>query len=158
MRASTASSTDSSIPSAAPKGVPRRFGLGMLFVWTTLFSALFVLADALELPWPVAPAASGFLVLIALAQWYFGEGRRARLASMIVGSAIYPSVLLVGMLMGPSSLPVSLAFALSVVIASIFFGAVFGYFAGVLVAGVFLVAYWIDRAFENWRNQGWKGD
>jgi hypothetical protein len=130
----------------------------MLFVWTTLFSALFVLADALELPWPVAPAASGFLVLIALAQWYFGEGRRARLASVVVGM-VYCSWLVIPILVAVTRLtfspsPAWSAMRIGGVILSVFLGGVLGYLAGTLVAGVFLVSYWIDWAYANWRRQG----
>ena len=159
MRASVASSTDSIAPSAAPKGVPRRFGLGTLFVWTTLFSGLFLLTGALEAPWPVVAVISGFLVLIAVAQWYFGEGRRAREASMIVGAVYYPIAIVI--VLGPQDVFVSAmrssSFALQGALIMVV-GAVLGYLAGTLVAGVFLVAYWIDRAFAKWRNQGSMGD
>lgn len=154
MRASVASSTDSIAPSPAPKGVPRRFGLGMLFVWTTLFSGLFLLTGALDIPWTGVATISGFFAIIALAQWYFGEGRRAREASMIVGAVYYPIAIVI--VLGPQDVFVSAmrssTFALQGALIMVI-GAVLGYLAGVLVAGVFLVAYWIDRAYAKWRNR-----
>ena len=124
---------------AAQKGgvyrVPRRFGLGTIFVVTSLFCVLFALLRALGTP----PAVMIFLGLLIL---FIGTmqlllGKVPRLAS-VIGGGIF----------------LSIVFAFEIIIEQapmriivlpfwFLFGAFLGYLVGTLVAGVFLV---IDKA------------
>ena len=141
----------------APRGVPRRFGLGMLFVWTTLFSVALVGADALETPWPVVLVLSILVVLVGIVQWFFGEGHKARAASVLLG-AVYTSSLTIIVFVADGGLPrlawstwllwIGLGLSWSLI-----GGGIIGYLTGTLVAGVFLVAFWIDRGIALWRGR-----
>ena len=145
---------DSTSARHPPRGVPRRFGLGMLFVWTTVFSVALVGANALDTPWPVVLVLSLFFVLVAIGQWYFGEGHRARAASVVLGAVYFPPLMLIALAIDSSLLRMVWAswlwVGLGLVLTVSVCGAM-GYLTGTLVAGVFLVAYWIDRAIARWR-------
>lgn len=162
---------DKNVSRPPPVGVPRRFGLGSLFVLSTFSSGVFFLAQALDTSRAGIAMIAVFLVIIGAAQWIIGEGPRARWASAITGGillgivAVAVAVVSIRQTLyidGPNSVPVtidlfnillSLPFALLM-------GGTLGYLAGTLVAGVFLVAHmadaWIARRLRT-RNEGTAG-
>ena len=71
-------------------GVPRRFGVGILLVITTMFAVLFAIMQMLKLP-PLAFAEiAGFFGAVGLGQMLLFKGERPRRASVIVGACFLP--------------------------------------------------------------------
>jgi hypothetical protein len=131
---------DSSLRQEA--GVPRRFGLGILMVITTMCAVLFTVLRVSRVP----PA--GFLVIvvffvaIGLGQFLLFKGQRPRRASVIVGACLYP-LLFLGMCAYECLAAGAPLFFVKDACGIILFGsgvgAILGYLAGGLIAGVFLV-------------------
>ncbi len=131
-------------------GVPRRFGVGILLVITTMFAVLFAIMQMLRLP-PLAFAGIAvFFGAVGLGQMLLFKGERPRRASVIVGACFFPC-LVFGTIDFESVgsrwvFPFDLCMGM---FCSIPVGALYGYLAGVLIAGVFLV---IDK-LENRRGR-----
>jgi len=119
--------TSAGVQGQEPIGVPRRFGLGSVIACVILAS----LVSAL-LPLPDSLAILGFMLVVGLAQWRFGPGPQARWVSMATGGVVFV-VLLV-----PRGIPAGAC--LFEAAYGLFLGSCFGYLAGVLVAGAFLIA------------------
>jgi hypothetical protein len=120
-------------------GVPRRFGVGILLVITTMFAVLFAIMQTLRFPPFVFAVVAVFFGAVGLGQMLLFKGQRPRRASVIVGACFYPCLVLgtivFEILFSNSLYSPDLCFLLS----SIPFGALFGYLAGGLIAGVFLL-------------------
>lgn len=146
---------DENVSRPPPVGVPRRFGLGSLFVLTTFSSGAFFLAQAIQMPREVVAMIGVFFVIIGAAQWIIGEGRRARWVSVIAGSILFGifelAVAVVSIrqtlfIEGPNSVPVTIDLfniLLSLPIA-LLMGGMLGYLVGTLAAGVFLISHMAD--------------
>ena len=130
------------LPPAA--GVPRRFSLGRLMMITAFFAVLFGLLSWLDAPAVVFVVVGVFVTVVGLAQAILFSGKSPRKASVVAGSAVgavvatmwclflvfvVPGGLGVGGFL--SLFPAFIAFCAGV-------GAVLGYLAGCLIAGVFL--------------------
>ncbi len=117
-----------------PVGVPRRFGIGTLLVVTVAYALLFALLKTLQIP--VIPFATivGFVTLIGLGQAVLFRGQQPRRASYLTGAGIWLLLSLVfrWSLLTPGA-------AVGILVEAIAFGGMFGYVAGCLIAGVFLV-------------------
>ena len=129
------------IPLAAQKGgayrVPRRFGLGTIFVVTSLFCVMFALLRALGAPPAVMIFLGGFFFFIGAMQLVLG--RVPRVASIVAGSLF---MVLANFIMSFYD-QVPIRNNIDTVLTLLIVGAILGYLGGTLVAGVFLV---IDKA------------
>ena len=65
--------------------VPRRFGMGTIFVVTTLFAVLFGILTSVGAPGEFVLILAGFLAIIGFAQMLLFGGKRPRLASVLPG-------------------------------------------------------------------------
>jgi len=135
----------------AAAGVPRQFGLAILFLMVTLYALLFSSMRLLDCG-PVTFIVVAILVTgVGLGQMFLFGGKYPRAASIWIGGCLFPAEILAvhvgGWLLDPNAAVsvdgVALAFAR--VLVSIPGGAFFGYLFGGLTAGVFLV---LDRYAE----------
>lgn len=139
-------------------GVPRRFGISSLLVVTAACAALFSFLSCLDLP-PIEVAISGaiiggFFALIAIGQAVLFGGQKPRQASIVIGGAVFTlfalGEIILFLVFAPRSPPAAavpwLIFAL--IAQALILGPVFGYLAGGVIAGIFLV---LDR-IEHRRN------
>jgi hypothetical protein len=119
--------------------------LGALLVVTTLFSVFFGFLKLLEAPPVVGGAISLFLFLVALGQIFLFQGQQPRQASVATGAVLGVTIpfcfAIYYMLGGP--LLFGMFFVVMAFTVTLPFGAVCGYVAGAIVAGVFLM---IDAA------------
>lgn len=129
-------------------GVPRRFGLGAVFVFTAmgavLFSALRLLGAS---PGGIA-LITVFFVVVALGQAILFRGRHPRRASVIVGAFFYPLLIVATWAWGAIVHNAPNDGLVAIMLFGIIFGAIFGYLAGLLIAGVFLVIDMLQNAFR----------
>jgi hypothetical protein len=126
--------------------VPRRFGVGTLLVVTGAYAALITALKALDAPTEVIVWTCLYLTGIGVAQMVSGP-RKARIASIIVGSALLLTTFLALELYyhryhgwPPLSAP-DVCFGLACVVIS---APLLGAMGGVLVAGVFLLMRYAD--------------
>ncbi|MEN6493863.1 MAG: GNAT family N-acetyltransferase [Thermoguttaceae bacterium] len=126
----------------APVGVPRRFGVGLLLVVTTVYALLFGVLRALHFPAMAFVMVVGYVTVIGLGQAILFGGKKPRLASYLVGAAVclvlymltfWRAILLIGSWKSFPEL-------LSIVFWSLTVGGLSGYVTGCLVGGVFLIA------------------
>jgi hypothetical protein len=119
-------------------GVPRRFGLGILFMMTTMYAMLFAVLQLLGAPVEV------FLVIVVLFTGVgFGQtilygGQYPRAASIWTGAVLLPVEILALMLV-PWARKGSLVEMVSLLVISPLLGAGLGYLAGGLAAGAFVL-------------------
>lgn len=117
---------------------PRRFDLATIFVVTGAYSVLLGVMSILNFV-PAAKIIIGLLLaFVAVAQSMYHEKANPRGVSVVAGSIGYAAISFVFWLIAPRSFPNSFMFV--VVINGLIGGALFGYVAGVLVGGMFLVA------------------
>jgi len=124
---------------------PRRFDLATIFVVTSAYSLLFAVMSALNFPPVSSLVVGGFITAVGIGQAVLFGGRIPRAASVVTGAVIcIPITIAVTMSTSRgfrgSELLLSIPFSFT-------FGAMFGYVAGVLVGGVFLVADKVRQAF-----------
>lgn len=121
---------------------PRRFDLATLFVLMIVYSCLLGLFVGIGLPDGITFSILGFLTIVGVAQPVLFGGKSPRLASVIVGALALPLIFTVATLLmsrEPSLDPLAAG------VCSIPLGLCFGYLAGTLVGGVFLVAERLRR-------------
>jgi hypothetical protein len=123
-------------------GVPRQFGIGILLVITTMFAVLFAIMQMLKLP-PLAFAGIAvFFGAVGLGQMLLFKGKRPRRASVIVGACFLPCLVfgsIVFEMLSLGGVGPDLSIALFCPVFWIPVGALLGYLAGGLIAGVFLL-------------------
>jgi hypothetical protein len=137
------------IPPPEQTGMPRRFGIGSIMVVTAAFSLLFLLLKLAQEPIEAYLVFAGFFTIIAIAQAILFGGRNPRKASIATGVVV---VSLVSMFMPAlKSSPARHSDALDFVFVSIvgaIGGAIYGYVAGALIGGVFLMMESADKYFH----------
>jgi hypothetical protein len=78
----------------SPYGVPRRFGLGTIFIVTAVFALAFAILDAAltsyEFPAEGIPGIVSVVAVIGAGQAFLFQGRRPRLASIVSGMVLVP--------------------------------------------------------------------
>jgi hypothetical protein len=131
-------------PSRREAGVPRRFGIGVLLVITTMYAVLFGAMRACDCEPFIFALIAVFFTAVGAGQVIVFRGRRPRWASVVAGAATYPILLIWGavheaLVYGAPDVPPDLCASMICGTAT---GAILGYIAGVLIAGVFL---FIDR-------------
>jgi len=139
--------TPSAVKHPAQKiySAPRRFDLFTIMVVTAAYAILLSGMSALEFYPLVSCSVAGFITLVGVGQPLLFRGRYPRLASVVMGATLYFFGCLVFAYLHPrwGVLPM-IPFAL---IASGIFGSFFGYLAGAMVGGVFLVADAMRRRY-----------
>jgi hypothetical protein len=142
-----------SVRSSRPKvySAPRRFDISTLMVVTAgyaiLFAVLNLLSSASNQAAGISVLVGVFVTLVGVGQATLFGGHRPRTASILVG-AILTALITVGSMKFISprgTLGMMLPFVLAYGAIS---GIIYGYLAGVLVGGVFLVADVIRRLFK----------
>jgi MFS family permease len=122
-------------------GVPRRFGIGTILIVMGAASVLLAFLVACGVPAPFVFHLVGFLALIAFAQAILYRGKNPRRASIVAGAIVCPvyaitaSIILMALtddLNGRIDIPIYAIFV-SVL------GSLFGYLAGGVVGGIFLI-------------------
>ncbi len=141
------------IRSPEPARVPRRFGVGTLLLFTTMYALLFGLTQAAGVP-PLVPISFAvFFTLVGLGQMLLFRGKKPRLASFVVGGAISCLFALGNGLMWLfHGAPLDVCSALGmffILLLAFLEGGLLGYVAGCLLAGVFLLL----KPFEKRREQ-----
>jgi hypothetical protein len=123
-------------------GVPRRFGIGTMMVFTAMFAVLFSVLKTLN----VSPAPfvfiSVFVAGVAACQAILFGGKNPRAASIAGGSVLYYLMMVVVYLYSgsvPGAWPKESLFSLPGIFALLLAGAWAGYAAGILAAAIFLV-------------------
>ena len=131
-----------------PFGVPRRFGIGTILVITTAFGLLLSLLQNAGAPPGVVWFVIVFVSLIGLGQMLLFGGSHPRKASIVTGEICFPLMIAAAVaLFKPSrTLPGEMAW---VVFTSLVFGGGFGYLAGGVVAGVFLIMDGVEQALAS---------
>jgi hypothetical protein len=121
---------------------PRRFDLATLLVITTAYALLMGGLGALGAPPLFTAIVAGYVTLVGIGQAALFGGRKPRRPSMLVGMTLYAIWILTTMwnIWHVVSFGSALPFILFVSTVGLVQGAILAYLAGVLVAGVFLVA------------------
>lgn len=137
-----------------PARVPRRFGVGTLLLFTTMYALLFGLMQAAGVP-PVVPISlAALFTLVGLGQMLLFRGKRPRLASFLVGGAVSCLLALVnrlGMWLFYGT-PLDVWSALRIfffLLPAFLWGGLLGYAAGCLLAGVFLLLKPFEKRREH---------
>jgi hypothetical protein len=144
-------------PSRKQTGVPRRFGVAVMLVIMTMYAVLF--AAMQKLPAVFFICIATFFTGVGLAQTILYKGRDPRRASVVAGMTLYPLLLVVAafvMVMSGGGHPPDirdLSRALITLLAVFYFfsgfGALAGYLAGGLIAGVFLLFNKVQTPLED---------
>lgn len=125
---------------------PRRFDLATMLVVTTAYAIFLGGLLAVGATPMLTVILVGLVTLLGVAQAVLFGGREPRRASMLIGAPICALLLCISVFSGPQQY-ISLPFVLFATGVGALEGAVLGYFAGVLVGGVFLVADVLRRRF-----------
>jgi hypothetical protein len=125
---------------------PRRFDLATIFVVTAAFSLLLGGLSALDAPPIVMVVIASLLAIVAATQALFREVANPRGVSIVTGAVAYTLMSWIIWLTIRRVFPNSFFFV--TVVNGILGGALFGYLAGTLVGGVFLVADILRGKFE----------
>ena len=126
-------------------GVPRRFGLALMFLVVTLYALLFSGMKLLGAPPVIFAVVATLITGVGFGQVLLFSGKYPRIASIWVGAVLFPLEILVVQLVSlfnPSNTFTSdddIATAIVSVVVSIPGGAIFGYLSGCLTAGIFFL-------------------
>ncbi len=139
-------------------GVPRRFGVGVMLVITTMYALLFALLKGLHFSPLVFVTVALFFTLVGLAQAVLFKGRNPRRASTLAGVVLCTLLMLAGGIVDfrvgggrPRTWQdrlVAIIFDPTAYVLS-GFGALPGYLAGGLIAGVFLFLNKVQPPLED---------
>jgi RimJ/RimL family protein N-acetyltransferase len=126
--------------------VPRRFGVGVLMILMTAFAVLFAAMRTFRAPPEVFIIVAVLFLGVTLGQILLFQGKKPRQASVVVGSVVFPLGVLAETLFAKSQVHNPwetfgdvLCFSTGMLICTIPGGALFGYLAGCIMAGVFIV-------------------
>jgi hypothetical protein len=120
-------------------GVPRRFGLGILFLMTTMYAVLFAVLQVLGAPVEVFVIIALFFTGVGLGQTLLYGGQYPRAASIWVGAVLLPVEILALAVVPAMHRGLYLAELVCMLSFSPLLGAGFGYLAGGVTAGAFLI-------------------
>ncbi len=137
-------------PVAKVAGVPRRFGVGVLLILVTFFAVLFAFLRTFDYGPKVCAVVGVLFVGVAAGQSLLFGGRRPREASLLVGALLFPLEMLTLAVYEHVVEEFSRGSIAEDILVGLFWsvplGALFGYLAGTLTAGIFFV---MDR----WSNR-----
>ncbi|MBN1911930.1 MAG: hypothetical protein JW818_19570 [Pirellulales bacterium] len=132
-------------------GMPRRFGLSVLFLLTTLYAFLFAGMKMAGFPPKVLWTITIFITGVGLAQAVLFGGRQPRRASAWAGAVLLPVIGIVAAIWSSASSQTSSRSDLAGMIPALIFlgpflGAGCGYMAGTLAAGAFCFIDWYHES------------
>lgn len=130
-----------------PAGVPRRFGLGVVFLLTAMGAVLFSTLRLFSAPPEAILVIAAFFVVVWFGQAFLFKGSEPRYASIVAG-ACFMSILVIGASVYERIVKGASLLSPSDAIMAFLFGALFGYLAGLLIAGVFLVLELVQSGFR----------
>lgn len=127
-----------------PFGVPRRFGIGTILIVTAAYGVLLAILRLAR--WDPAAIfwALGFISAVGLGQMLLFNAKRPREASIVTGAIALPPAIL-GTLLTYDTRPNNPMESFCGLVCAVPFGAVAGYLAGGVVAGVFLIMDAVER-------------
>ena len=131
-------------------GVPRTFDLATLFAMSMGYALLFGAMRSLEFPQSTCILVAAFITWVGIAQAVLFGGKLPRESSIVAGVAFFVAYGGVRFILTVAQLDNYRPTHLIISIISSIFGVIPGYLAGVLVAGVFLVADRIRAAQRRW--------
>lgn len=121
---------------ARETGVPRQFGVTTLLAITAMYALLFGVLRALQAPAPVFVEIGLLFTAVGLGQMLLFKGQRPLRASVIVGACYFAGVSIVGAAttghLRPSFFPFD-------PLSGAVVGAMYGYFCGLVISGVFRI-------------------
>ena len=124
-------------------GVPRQFGIGILMVMVTMYAVLFAVMRALRFPPTLFFIVALFFTVVGLGQMFLYKGQRPRRASAMVGIWFMWCLAGITLIIEGVKSGFSLAYSGQLVLGFAFlgflYGAICGYVAGLLIAGVFVL-------------------
>lgn len=122
-------------------GIPRRFSVGVMMVFVTMYAALFAILTSLAVPPAAFLIITVFVTGVGVSQAVLFGGRRPRDASLLAGIYMWMLITLAAvpwlMWEGTQSSDLAEIVAFNM-LGSIVAGPLCGYFAGALVASIFL--------------------
>jgi hypothetical protein len=116
--------------------VPRRYDLATLMAVTMAYACLFGALRAWGAPPEFVIWVAGFLTTVGAAQAILFRGRSPRGASVLAGMVYMVATFVVLMVIEGFT-------EFCFLLAAVLYGTMLGYFGGVIVAGVFLVAHYL---------------
>lgn len=128
-----------------PFGVPRRFGIGTILIVTAAYGVLLAILrlarwDPAAIFWTL-----GFISAVGLGQMLLFNAKRPREASIVTGAIMLPLAIL-GTALTYDTQPYNPMESFCGLVCAFPFGAVAGYLAGGVVAGVFLIMDAVEQA------------
>ncbi|MEA1950031.1 MAG: Clp protease N-terminal domain-containing protein [Planctomycetota bacterium] len=125
-------------------GVPRRFGMSIMFMMMTMYAVLFAFMKVMGTPTIVFAIIAIFVTGVGFAQMALFGGRYPRAASIWGGAVLFPLeiavlVIALGVIGSGRTISQSIAEAIGYAIPCALAGAFFGYLSGGLTAGAFLL-------------------
>lgn len=135
-----------------PFGVPRRFGIGTILVVTTAFAVLLSLLQTAGAPPGVVWFVIAFVSLVGLGQMLLFGAKRPRKASIVMGALGLPLMTFATLVLF-SPRGVRAEEAVCVTFTACIFGGGFGYLAGGVVAGVFLIMDAVEQGLADLRRR-----
>jgi hypothetical protein len=133
--------------------VERRFTLATLVVATVFFAILFGLLKQFHVHWAAALVICLFLAVVGIAQMVVRDAETARLASVVVGSAVFLATYGVIFLMQGNASAADLLDP-STCVGCVMMGGLAGYTAGILMAGIFLVSNKVQHVLRRRSSTG----
>lgn len=128
-----------------PFGVPRRFGIGTILIVTAAYGVLLAILRLARWDPGAIFWALGFISAVGLGQMLLFNAKRPREASIVTGAIMFPLAIL-GVVLTYETHPYDHMQSLCGLVCAIPFGAIAGYLAGGVVAGVFLVMDAVEQA------------
>jgi hypothetical protein len=129
--------------------VPRRYDLATLLAVTMAYACLFGVLRIVMEPGAVIWIA-GFLTTVGISQAILFGGRCPRAASVLAGMGFMAATIgTLAVMEFQQIVQTGGRFLLSIVVIYVLLGAMLGYFGGVLVAGVFLIAHHLRRLWPS---------
>jgi hypothetical protein len=133
-------------PVADVASVPRRFGVGVLMILMTAIAVLFAAMKTLRAPPDVFASVAVLFLAVTLGQILLYQGKQPRQASIWTGAVVFPLEVYAWSLISASqphgdfsTYEGALYFSTGMLIVTVPAGALFGYLAGCVMAGIFFV-------------------
>ena len=128
-------------PHPQPVGVPRRFSVGTMLLFTAMYGVLFALLTSLGTPPVLFLVVTVFITGVGASQAVLFKGKRPRTASMITGLVMWMLITLALALWMASTRAARFDVVWATIMGmgcGVSLGPICGYLAGAIAAGVFL--------------------
>jgi putative addiction module component (TIGR02574 family) len=117
---------------------PRRFDLATIFVVTSAFAVLYGAMASFNMPPALSIMVGIFVAAVGVGQAALFGGLKPRTASIVVGAVMYPILWVASVMIFSPGVPAPVY--VMTILGGAISGGIFGYIAGVMVGGVFLIA------------------